>query len=298
MKLQWFWLICVVACATAARGAEVVFDRAPEWAGATGPVELVLELGGLPAGVAQPLLSARGAGGGEIFFLVREDEDHFRLGFAQGKGGALLSESVRLDPATAHRIVLSSGVLMPPADSVVYRGDPRLMRLREVTFGSIDGRSALILKSAPAAPSLAVAAGVNSIFSPACEAILAVGPREVKAADPIEVARSSTELKGLLGAPMADWEGYPGPVVLKVLFPIGNAGAEPLLVSGRSGAGDFVYVRYVTPSSIQVGFDHWGQGGLISAPVEIDYQREHVLKITLPSLLPPAQAELFAKKPG
>lgn len=275
----------------------MAFDRGPEWGGAAGPVALVLELGEFPVGVGQPLLSAQGSGGEEIFFLVREDEDHFRLGFARGKDEPVVSEPFQLETATPHRLVLSSGVLMPGPDSIVYRRDPRLFRLREVAFGSFDGRSVLILKSFAAAPSLRVTAGVNAILAPVCEPFLAVAPKEIAAADPVEVTKASTELKGLLGAPIADWDGYPGPVELKVLFPIGKGGAEPLLVSGRTGAGDFLYVRYVAPSSVQLGFDHWGQGGSISAPVEIDYHREHVLKITLPSLVPPAQSELYVKAP-
>jgi hypothetical protein len=59
---------------------------------------------------------------------------------------------------------------------------------------------------------------------------------------------------------------------------------EPLVVSGVTGAGDFLYVSYLDPKHVAVGFDHWGAGGLIGRPVEIDYGKSHRMALTMGSL--------------
>ena len=75
--------------------------------------------------------------------------------------------------------------------------------------------------------------------------------------------------------------------------------AEPLVVTGRTGAADCIYVRYDNPHEIRLGWDHWSVGGPVSPPIRIDYGRPHVLELTLGSLYPqpgragPAYARLF-----
>jgi hypothetical protein len=65
-----------------------------------------------------------------------------------------------------------------------------------------------------------------------------------------------------------------GQLRLMVMFPRNRIGqSEPLLTSGRSGAGDGVYVRYDDTEHIVIGFDHWGKGGKETAPLLIDYDR-------------------------
>lgn len=58
------------------------------------------------------------------------------------------------------------------------------------------------------------------------------------------------------------------------------------MVTGLTGAGDFVYVRYVDATHVAFGFDHWGIGGLKGGPVEVDYARTHRVAITFQSLYP------------
>jgi len=43
---------------------------------------------------------------------------------------------------------------------------------------------------------------------------------------------------------------------------------EPLLVTGKPGAADVVYLRYLPDHRLQVCFDHWSAGGPSSAPIE------------------------------
>jgi hypothetical protein len=61
---------------------------------------------------------------------------------------------------------------------------------------------------------------------------------------------------------------------------------EPLLTTGRTGAGDLIYVFYEDEQHIRVGFDHWGTGGKLSAPIELDYKAPHDIWVTEGALYP------------
>jgi len=81
----------------------------------------------------------------------------------------------------------------------------------------------------------------------------------------------------ILPVPEANGRGS-GAAQLKLWFPAGRPPGlqEPLVATGVTGAGDIVYVRYVDDRRDPAfGFDHWGVGGTMSAPVEIDSLRAH-----------------------
>jgi hypothetical protein len=60
-----------------------------------------------------------------------------------------------------------------------------------------------------------------------------------------------------------------GAVRLDVVFPRQVAQTtEPLLLTGKTGAADMVYVRYLPGHRLQIGFDHWSAGGPFSAPID------------------------------
>jgi len=60
-----------------------------------------------------------------------------------------------------------------------------------------------------------------------------------------------------------------GAVRLKVVFPaVITQPAEPLLLTGKTGAADLVYVHYLPGRRLQLGFDHWSVGGPLSAPID------------------------------
>jgi len=74
---------------------------------------------------------------------------------------------------------------------------------------------------------------------------------------------------------------YPGVVRMTLRMPaVRHSGVpEPLLVSGETGRGDFLYLVYQSDSTLRFGFDHWGGGGMVSEPVPVDFN--HLLVITL-----------------
>ena len=65
-----------------------------------------------------------------------------------------------------------------------------------------------------------------------------------------------------------------GPEHMIVRLPSQKSGrSEPLVVTGRTSKGDFIYVNYEDDGHIRVGFDHWSYGGNKSGPLAVDYQR-------------------------
>jgi hypothetical protein len=77
-----------------------------------------------------------------------------------------------------------------------------------------------------------------------------------------------------------------GAVSLLVRFPADGTGSDPLVVSGVTGAGDFLYVSYLGGGRLKFGFDHWGSGGAVGEPFPFDPSNLHRLEIETASLRP------------
>jgi hypothetical protein len=76
-----------------------------------------------------------------------------------------------------------------------------------------------------------------------------------------------------------------GSVHLIIKLPLKAAGqSEPLLTTGRTGAGDFIYVTYVDGGHVVVGHDKWSIGGARSAPIAVDFQEPQKVEISMNSL--------------
>jgi hypothetical protein len=74
-----------------------------------------------------------------------------------------------------------------------------------------------------------------------------------------------------------------------------------LLTTGRTGAGDVLFFRFVHPgadaSLIQIGHDHWGAGAILSRPLRIDRKKTHSVVISMGSLYPPEGDAAFRENP-
>lgn len=72
---------------------------------------------------------------------------------------------------------------------------------------------------------------------------------------------------------------------LVVMLPWGKSGhSEPLLTTGRTGAGDVIYISYLGENRIAVGYDKWSQGATVSEPFEADFARPQTVEISMESL--------------
>jgi hypothetical protein len=78
-----------------------------------------------------------------------------------------------------------------------------------------------------------------------------------------------------------------GMAVMAVTFPANKTGRhEPIMTSGKTGAGDFIYVVYEDDHHVRIGFDHWNGGGAVSDPVAVDYHVPHEIWVSSSALYP------------
>jgi hypothetical protein len=170
------------------------------------------------------------------------------------------SAEIDYDPKTAHELDFIPGEA--PLGSVSFD-----------VVCEFDGTHLIGHNSIPAAEPPVIESGMNAFGAPNVDTRF-TGPV-------MDVDVRSHVLKE------SDVAELTGPVHLVVEFPLHKPGrSEPLLSTGHTGAGDFIYVTYVDEKRVRFGFDHWGYGGDISAPVDVDYAAPHEIWISMGSLYP------------
>lgn len=94
------------------------------------------------------------------------------------------------------------------------------------------------------------------------------------------------------------WRPYTGAVRLEVIFyPGPPAYSQPLISSGRAGAGDEVFVDFLGPDTIRLGLDDWGGGAVYSQPLKCDLSQPHVVIASFGALYPDDASPLFTENP-
>jgi hypothetical protein len=89
------------------------------------------------------------------------------------------------------------------------------------------------------------------------------------------------------GLPGSDgpWEPHGGAVRLGIVFDPGRAAAsQPIISTGRKGAGDELFVQFLGPNSIRFGFDHWEHPAIFSETIGCDLKKPHLLTVSFGSL--------------
>jgi len=92
---------------------------------------------------------------------------------------------------------------------------------------------------------------------------------------------------GLLAWSLAHfYPPLPNPLAIELELPAGRAGqSEPLVAAGRFGEADFLFVRWLDAQTIAIGYDSWGGGGPVSAPIKLAATRtRHRVEIQMPAL--------------
>jgi hypothetical protein len=94
------------------------------------------------------------------------------------------------------------------------------------------------------------------------------------------------------------WKPYIGAVRLDIILdPLQGNRSQPLASSGKTGAGDQVFIERLGPKLVRVGFDHWSQAATYSEPIPCDFNKPHVVVISYGALYPDASYGNFGGDP-
>lgn len=94
-------------------------------------------------------------------------------------------------------------------------------------------------------------------------------------------------------------EGYLGPLRITLTLPQRRGiYGEPLVVTGRSEKGDFLYLECLpNEHTVKVGLDHWGSGGPSTGFIPVDYGKPHSFEVSMGSLMPPEDSGVYRAHP-
>jgi hypothetical protein len=224
----------------------------------TGPVRITARFPEFKAIVGQPLVSTGVSGAGDLVYVFYLAPGKARFGHDCWNYGLFETEPVLFDPGEDQIVEIDLDSLHAPPNGGIHRFR---MRFNGRDIASVDGLSN------PSSPEQ-VAFGYNEIGSSSAD-ILFSGPT----LDPERIPSLPS------GQPPA------GAIRLVLKLPADRSrGPEPLLVTGRQGAADMVYVLYPDPGHVQIGYDHWGYGGPISASIAVKGGENLELLLSLGSL--------------
>jgi hypothetical protein len=230
-------------------------------AGGGGPVRLTVKFPVFTAIYGEPLVCTGRSGVGDLLYVTYRGPGVVSFGHDCWGYGPMETGPVSYNPAAEQIIEVDMGSLSRDQAGLL-EGKKRL----QIRFNG----KLLISAYRPFHPTspIDVAFGFNAIGASTAAASF-TGP-EFRV-DPIPAFPSPPPV--VAGG---------GGVRLSLKFPANKPGIhEPLVVTGRTGAGDAVYVVYEDASHVRFGYDHWGTGGPLSAPLAVDYNTAHTIVISM-----------------
>ena len=244
----------------------------------SGPLRIRLSFPSDRTGLSEPLLATGRRGAGDLLYVNYLEGGRVSFGLDHAGRGSFRTEPVAIDFTAPHQLDVTMGSLLREGDGAGGGGreaDARRFVLKLDGQLLVDTLTTLQPVGAGETVLGFNGLGVTTVQGLFFGKILGVEKGEQPAPRPAEIP--------------------PGTLALTVVFPANLMTAiEPLVVTGVTGAGDLLYVRYIDARRIAFGFDHWGVSGTESEPVMIDYDAIHRLEITMGSLHGP---ELVADDP-
>lgn len=241
--------------------------------GATyGPLQFDFTLGPTTSGPDEILL-ATGAGRDVVLFH-RTDPTHSQLEFVHLGMPAIKGPVFESAPSSLHTLRIDLGSLYPAPEHPFYRGWPsdlgRLLRHR--VFLDVDGIRYL---------------RAQSDFYPSDAFHLSVGHSTPRGLHAVAFTGTLSQVRHLPPPSREELqaEGWKGPARLTVHFPsFAAAHTEPLVSAGVPGAGELLYVTYLSPTSFRLGLDANNAGAVESDPIMYDPAKAHTIDVSLGSL--------------
>ena len=242
-----------------------------------GPLEIKLRFPTNRTGLREPLLSTGTlVGTGDILYVAYPDSSHVQFGFFHLGAGGPLSEPIPIDYAAEHIVVIHLGSLYPPRQHPLFDRwtEPQVAKTRQRLEVILDGRS--VLK-----------ASVNVYVSTPDGVHLGANPIAPDVTPPRFTGQllASHRLGAVPPELPAVWPT--GPVRLTLRFPPTRGGApEPLLSTGKNGAGDLLSLQILADGRVRFIHDCWGSPDYASEPIAVTDLAEHTVEIEMGSLYP------------
>jgi uncharacterized membrane protein len=216
----------------------------------------------------EPVLATGGAGAADLLYVHYLPDGRLRFGVDNWNGGLYEGDSFEGDADRLHTVYLSFGSLhgggrTSDEFTLVLDGRP-VARARFAFYPSPLDRIVWGLNSVHSSVA-------GEMFSGTISGIIAITKAEFEQ----HYAPPDRALDSIKG----------GKISLTVRFDFTHSLAgQPLIVTGKTGAGDFIYVVYDSDRQVHFGFDHWGSRGLSGPAVPLDFSRSHKVVVTMGSL--------------
>ncbi|MFA5265524.1 MAG: hypothetical protein WC378_17025 [Opitutaceae bacterium] len=213
--------------------------------------------------------------------VVYPDSSHIQLAFERAGGSRIASAPLALDRSALHTLRLSMGPLYFPKNRPEFSGLSKAER--QVLFRwlavELDGRPIIDryqrFDDSTAGPCTIGGAGGGSAFS----GRILSSVREEPGVTLARVRETAKTVVMRSCVPDAD-----GLLHLQLRFPPGEPGRrEPLVVSGETGSGDFLFVEYLAPRRLRFCFEHWGRNPYLGTEIDFVPGREYLMEIRYPA---------------
>ena len=232
-------------------------------------VAIELRLTEQPPGWVEPIMSAGFAENGDLYMISHLGHRAIRFLLYKSKMNVLVASRIirDVDFSRIHRLVvkygLSSGTLTL-ANRTLLIWDGAL--IKEIPIGY----RIRYFESWEIAP------GWNTIKFAQCVSSFSGTITKVEPAN-------SNDVNRCIPPPDSPFVGKM--VTLRVrTHPLGTAGL-PLLVTGREGSGDSLFLRMIDGHHAAFGHDHWGTDLNLGEPVSFDFDQDHEIEIISGPLL-------------
>lgn len=210
-----------------------------------------------------------------MLFARLQPDGQLRIGHDSFGAGAIVSAPMPYDPDVDQVLDVEMGSLYEPGREGISTF--ARSRLRVALNGSV-----IIDTSRPFNPSMAgeVEFGFNTIGASSAIDYFPGAIRKVECI-PSEPPNQA----------LPRW----GDLRLAVLLPpLPTPMAEPLVVTGRTGRADVLFVRYEPDGSVRFGMDHWGLSAVLSEPLMVDRTQPLMIELLSGGLIPPAGHPLWS----
>lgn len=276
--------------------------------GFPGPLKILVKFPLNQPGVSEPLITSGKPGLANFIYIRYIGNTHVQFGYDCWGAGGPISQPIAIDFSQIHEIQIISGAQLPLTPDLQRKLDPLdVNKLAGMLVVVLDGNVVIAERVAThivdpntlfLGMNLAGGSSARENFSGEVLKITPLSPKEILGL--LTVGLSEQSLPGILMATNLDisWKKYCGPIRLKLRFPLGVVGqSEPLIVTGNTGKGDFIYVRYLTDGKVVIGLDHWGVGGAESAPVTLNQSRQAEVVISSGAMMPAKTDTLYTLRP-